>query len=157
LELEPFSLPINATFSCVLMHDRQYDAALDQARKAVEMDPGHPFALEQLGFALLERGDYDEATAALRKSGQSGISRAYARAGRRAEALSALHEGPRQRPSDVALTYAALGENVKAFAWLEKAYSERDPALSDLKVNPRFDILRPEPLFQELLVRMRLD
>ena len=55
----------------------------------------------------------------------------------------------------MALTYAALGDLEKAFAWLEKAYSERDPAIIGAKGDPRFDVLRSEPRFHELLRRLR--
>ena len=43
----------------------------------------------------------------------------------------------------------------RAFAWLEKAYSERDTAIIGAKVDPRFDALRSEPRFHELLRRLR--
>ncbi len=33
-----------------------------------------------------------------------------------------------------AIVYGALGDKDEAFAWLEKAYQERDPALTCLKV-----------------------
>jgi len=155
LELDPLSVPITATVGTVLFQARRYDAALEEVRKALEMDSGHPFALEQFGYLMLETGKYEEAVAALKRSGMSGVSRAYARAGRRGEALKSLDERPPQRPSDVALTYAALGDLEKAFAWLEKAYSERDTAIIGAKVDPRFDALRSEPRFHELLRRLR--
>jgi tetratricopeptide (TPR) repeat protein len=155
LELDPLSVPITASVGTVLFQARRYDAALEQVRKALEMDPGHPFALEQFGYLMLETGKHEEAVSALKRSGLSGVSRAYARAGRRGEALKSLDEQPRQRPSDVALTYAALGDMERAFAWLEKAYSERDHAIIGAKGDPRFDVLRSEPRFHELLLRMR--
>ena len=55
----------------------------------------------------------------------------------------------------MALTYAWLGDMERAFAWLEKVYSERDPAIIGAKGAPRFDVLRSEPRFHELLLRMR--
>ena len=41
--------------------------------------------------------------------------------------------------SAFAIVYGALDEKDEAFAWLEKAYEERDPQLTYLKVGPRFD------------------
>jgi hypothetical protein len=50
-----------------------------------------------------------------------------------------------------------LGELDEAFAWLEKAYEERDPELTYMKVpNRRFEPLRHDPRFQDLLRRMGL-
>ena len=51
---------------------------------------------------------------------------------------------------------AALGQDDQAFAWLEKAYEARDPALVWANVDPGFDNLRPDPRFRDLLRRMNL-
>jgi hypothetical protein len=58
--------------------------------------------------------------------------------------------------SAFAIVYGALDEKDKAFAWLEKAYEERDPQLTYLKVGPRFDPLRQDPRFKEVLRRVGL-
>jgi hypothetical protein len=52
--------------------------------------------------------------------------------------------------------YARLGEKNKAFADLEEAFKLRDHRLTQIKVNPRFDSLRSDPRFAELLRRMNL-
>ena len=59
-------------------------------------------------------------------------------------------------PSYIAFLYAALNEKDPAFQWLEKAYQERDPNLSSLKVEPALDVLRSDPRYRELLVRVNL-
>jgi hypothetical protein len=58
--------------------------------------------------------------------------------------------------SAFAIVYGALGEKDTAFTWLEKAYEERDPQLTYLKVGPRFDPLRQDPRFKEVLRRIGL-
>ena len=50
--------------------------------------------------------------------------------------------------------YLGLGDNEKAFLWLERAYDERAAFLRFLAVDPSFDTLRSDPRFQELLRRM---
>ena len=50
--------------------------------------------------------------------------------------------------------YVGLGQNDKAFEWLEKGFRER--ASPNLKVEPVFDPLRSNPRFQDLLRRMNL-
>jgi hypothetical protein len=60
-------------------------------------------------------------------------------------------------PTLLALAYSDLGDNEQAFAWLEKAYEERDPWLGlTLKSEPGFDRLHSDPRFQDLVRRMNL-
>jgi hypothetical protein len=58
------------------------------------------------------------------------------------------------RPEAVAVLYGQLGENDKAFEWLERAYVERSDGLSLLKVDPWFDPLRSDPRFADLMRRV---
>ena len=51
---------------------------------------------------------------------------------------------------------AALGEKDKAFTILEKLYEKRAGELTAIKVDPRFDNLRDDPRFQDLVRRMGL-
>ncbi|MCK4835624.1 MAG: hypothetical protein KAT17_03265 [Candidatus Aminicenantes bacterium] len=61
-------------------------------------------------------------------------------------------------PFRIALIYLALDKNDEAFIWLEKAYHERCADLPQfLKNAPILDKLRPDPRFQDLLKRMKLD
>ena len=57
-------------------------------------------------------------------------------------------------PYDRATVYAGLGEKDQAIAWLEKAYQERSDGLVFLKVEPKFDGLRSDPRFADLLRRV---
>jgi hypothetical protein len=60
-------------------------------------------------------------------------------------------------PTSVALLHASLGDNDAAFAWLERAYAERDWYLRFQKVAPYWDSLRSDPRFAPLLERLHLD
>ena len=57
----------------------------------------------------------------------------------------------------MAAFYAILGESDKAFASLEKAYSEKDLQLQFLRVDPAFDSIRNDPRFVDLLRRIGID
>ena len=86
------------------------------------------------------------------------LARGYAMAGQKDKALKVVSE--LKQPSlpkavtafDLASIYAALGDKEQAFAWLEKAYEERE--ILGIKCNPTFDSLRDDPRFQDLLRRM---
>jgi tetratricopeptide (TPR) repeat protein len=90
------------------------------------------------------------------------LAHAYAVAGRIAEAnkiekeLQELASTQYVSSYDIALIYAGLGETNQALASLEKAYAEGDPPLNHIAVEPRFDTLRVEPRFRDLLRRMHL-
>jgi len=56
----------------------------------------------------------------------------------------------------IALVYTGLGDKDKAFEWLENAYNERNHWLIWIKVEPRFDSLRSDPRFTDLLRRIGL-
>ncbi len=91
------------------------------------------------------------------------LGHAYALAGQKNEAARILDQLNRisisQRygsPYSVALIYVALDEKDEAFAWLEKAYNERDENFIHLKVDPRLDSIRSDSRFQDWLQRIRL-
>ncbi len=58
--------------------------------------------------------------------------------------------------------YAQLGQKDEAFAWVEKAYEERNFSMvefryhpmAEFSYHPMFDPLRSDPRFQDLLRRM---
>jgi len=56
----------------------------------------------------------------------------------------------------VAAVYAARGEPDEAFAWLEKAFEQRDVWLSFLAVHRYWDPLRGDPRFTSLVKRIGL-
>jgi Flp pilus assembly protein TadD len=59
-------------------------------------------------------------------------------------------------PGMIALVYCGLEERAQALTWLEKAYQQHSSMMTWLKVDPRFDGIRVEPGFQELMRRVGL-
>jgi hypothetical protein len=59
-------------------------------------------------------------------------------------------------PGVLVWAYASTGNKNQAFAWLEKAYDQHSSALTALKVDPVYDLLRDDPRFQDLLQRVGL-
>jgi len=54
----------------------------------------------------------------------------------------------------IAEIYAGLGDNDEAFAWLEKSYAKHFPDFVSIKYSPKFDNLRSDSRFTELLDRI---
>ena len=57
-------------------------------------------------------------------------------------------------PYGVGRIYAALGEKDQALQCLEAAYQGRDAWMIFMKIDPRFDGLRSDPLFRGLMRKM---
>lgn len=91
----------------------------------------------------------------------ASLAYAYATTGKRAEAEKILHQLLHQSetsfvsPYMIATVYAGLGDNDKAFEYLEKAYQIRSTDLPYfLRADLRLDGLRSDPRFQDLVQRM---
>jgi hypothetical protein len=63
---------------------------------------------------------------------------------------------PEPHAQKIACRYLGLGDKEQAFAWLNRAYQERDNWLIYLNVEPRLDPLRSDPRFTDLLRRVGL-
>jgi hypothetical protein len=70
------------------------------------------------------------------------------------ERLEGLSKRVPVSPYDVALVHMGLGDRERAFAWLERAYDARGWDVIQLKVDMRFDSLRGDPRFADLLRRI---
>ncbi|MBA3353530.1 MAG: hypothetical protein H0U23_14125 [Blastocatellia bacterium] len=64
---------------------------------------------------------------------------------------------PRQPLFVTATLYIELGENEKALTLLNRLYGEGSPSLVRLNSDPRFDVLRGDPRFTDLLKRMNFE
>jgi tetratricopeptide (TPR) repeat protein len=170
-QLDPLSLPINTDLGQSFYFAGQYDLAIEQLHKTLEMGESFIRAYIILGAAYEQKRMYAEAIASLeravRMAGDNplalgGLGHVYAVAGNReeaAEGLRALKNLSAQHyisPYTVAVIYAGLNDDDLTFGWLEKAYQNRDVWLVWLGVDPRFDNLRRDARFAELMRRIRL-
>jgi len=167
LDTDPVSVMLNIHLGEHQHLARQYDLAIEQYRRALELSPNHPNARPLLALVYEAKGMYAEAIAELEAAepfwaGTSRVrgplGRVYGLAGRRADAQRVLQELIRDRAGpkyiaadDVAAVLIGLGETDHAFAWLRRACEERATALVNLKVDPAFDGLRGDRRFADLL------
>ena len=169
-ELDPLSVALRSTEGGILYIARRYDQAIEILQESARIDSQDTFSRSYLALALSAAGRHDEAVreieAVAKLQGPSPITdlyvgRIYALAGKTEEAREILkrveNSSTYVAPSEMAAFYAILGETDKAFASLEKAYSEKDLQLQFLRVDPAFDSIRNDPRFVDLLRRMGID
>jgi DNA-binding winged helix-turn-helix (wHTH) protein/tetratricopeptide (TPR) repeat protein len=167
---DPLSLSVNTDLGFYYYYTGRYDEAVKQLNLVLGMNPNFPPAHLWLGRTYQELGKFDEALNAFRKVEDrirdwpvTIAARGFVAgiAGQRAQALEALSElqqlsGRRFVTSyGVALVHAGLGQNDAAFASLNKAFDERSNWLVWLRLDPRWNGLRPDPRFDQLVARMR--
>ncbi len=95
LDSDPLSLVLHHHAAWIYFLARRYDEAIEQCRKALQMEPNYPLCQAWLGLACTERSMHREALTALQQARENlqdvpfaigGLGHAYARAGFREEA-----------------------------------------------------------------------
>ena len=166
LEIDPLSLIINRQYGESLIFARKYDASIAQLKKTLDLDENFASAHASLSFVYQTIGNFqgaieeyarfqeligeDRNAAIIRESFEKGNFKGFLQ--------TMVGE---KRPSNatsysVATWYAMLGEKDKAFAELNKAYENREYSIVLLKVDPRFDEMRSDARFSDLLRRVNL-
>jgi tetratricopeptide (TPR) repeat protein len=172
-ELDPLSPIVTFELGLAFYYARDYDQAIEQFHKTLELDQNFPPAQQFLPAAYEQKGMYAEAIAGFKRAiplmggsewslTRGGLGHIYAVSGKKSEALAVLDELKQisareyMPATSVALVYAGLGEKDQAFAWLEKGYEERSFQMQWLTLEPRWDSLRSDPRFANLVRRMGL-
>ena len=142
------------------------------SRRALELDPGHPLTLVELGYALAFQHKFDEALVIVQEAIDTFgpvktfvpiLGVLHALAGRRDKALQvlqSLEEISRTTyvtPLTALVVYAALTELDAAFEWAHRSIDEHEPMMLYLKVHPLFNPLRDDARYPALLRRVNLD
>jgi eukaryotic-like serine/threonine-protein kinase len=168
-ELDPLRTGLISNEATILYHARRYDEAILLKKQLhAQWASENPFFHLELANVYVQTGQYAEAIISYQTSLKVEettsaliyLGRAYALSDRRNEAVAMLDKLNTTEkyvsPTELAILYAALGDKEKAFASLEKAFTERDFQLTSLKVEPGYDPLRADPPFQDLMRRVGL-
>lgn len=135
------------------------------ARKGVELAPGNPYVHAGLGMAMVARGAAEAGLAEIERETDQAtreftLAWAYQRLGRKADADAALaHLEATQAATQaygIASQYALRGDVDEVFAWLDRAYRQRDLSLSEIKTDPDMNNIRGDPRYKALLRKMDL-
>jgi serine/threonine protein kinase/TolB-like protein/Tfp pilus assembly protein PilF len=163
--LDPLNSFAWANLGLFLTVNGDYPAARGALDRALAIDPNDfasHLALAQLD--LLEgrledaRKEYQQhGGEALRRMGDAMIEHAL---GHERESQQALKELIAKHAKDMAYqvgdVYAWLGDNDKAFEWLDRAYAQRDSGLNGVQYDPLLAHLHDDPRYQALLGKLQL-
>jgi TolB-like protein/Tfp pilus assembly protein PilF len=170
-QLDPVSPLMMAFNGSALIEVKRYDAARDLLQHALELNPEFWLAHHFLGHLYTVQGKYPEALAELDLAVQyshgnsdATSARAYiwAITGEKAKAQQTLEELKQEAtqryipPASIAVIFYGLGDLDQTFAWLEKGCEERDPHLTFLRDDSKWDRIRGDPRFISILQRVGL-
>ena len=174
LSLDPLSLPIMNSVAFKYLVRGMYTEAEQMDEEMIAMDPNFIAAYWNLGIIQLLHGRFeiaiDKFAYAVERSGRmpptlAMLAYAYAKSGDEKNSLAILEElrSLRENPDRgyapaflIAYIYEGLGRTGDALDWLEQAVEERDGWLIYLNSFPRFESIRGEPRFKDILRRLQL-
>jgi tetratricopeptide (TPR) repeat protein len=164
--LEPLLLTANAIVGLVLYIARRYSEAIHELLKTLEMDPTYYPAHWWLGWVYAQTGDV---TSSIRELCQArdlsdndpgtiaALGTAYAAAADTERALSVIAQLEQMSltryvaAASIAGIHVRLNQTDAALRCLEQAYRDHAVEMIYLKSDPRFDGLREDPRFLQLL------
>lgn len=165
LDLDPVSPLVLGDLGWLYLRAKRYDEAVRQCLKTLELEPAEIGTQYCLFHTYLRQGRQREALAQARE-----VMRL---AGAKPEMIAALEQGgvaAYQRwelqmlfdradngyldPAVLAMTYADLGETEKAIQCLQQAAREGSNFLASLRSELRYDPLRHDPRFVELVTSL---
>jgi TolB-like protein/Tfp pilus assembly protein PilF len=166
LELDPLNAMHQGYLGNAFLRARQFDQAIAQYKKSLALQPDFADSISGLLECYHQKGMYKEALEVARKffnardyddlleafnhgNEEGGYKEAMRQA---AEAWAA--QSNRAYSMRIATLYIYAGEKDRALDWLEIAFQERMQNLVYLNVQPKWDPLRDDPRFQDLIRRM---
>ena len=170
--LEPLSLPIGLEVARTLYLSRNYEAAIRECWNLLSLEPQFWPAQRILALVCAQLGLYEEAITEAENAcvcsdrhpaAVCALGCVNATLGLRERAENALRElHPESSRAYTswywrAAIYARLNEQPVALEALGAAFTQRDPLLLWLGVDPGFDLLRTHSGFTALLQRLGLD
>jgi TolB-like protein/Tfp pilus assembly protein PilF len=171
LNQNPLSPIISAELGCSAYYARHYDQAIEFSDETLRLDHTSVFARYNTARAMGQKQMNEQALVELHKVGevwgpsatlQAELGYNYAFLGRKVEARKILNQLLARStkeyidPYPLAFIYLALGEKDQALKALEQAFEKRSAWMPWLKVEPKFDPIRSEPRFNELLRRLKI-
>jgi serine/threonine-protein kinase len=164
-ELDPLNAATQFTLGRILFYAGKLDEAAAAGRKMAELQPSASASHRWQVLAAVQRGDGETALREAQLEPDEGfrlfeLALAYYVRGEHEAtdaALSDLIAHSREGLAyQIAQVYAVRGEKDKAFEWLQIAFDNHDGGMTSLLVDPMWRVLRNDPRYKDLLVKVGL-
>lgn len=171
VQLSPLSSLINTDVGFNLFYNKNYDQAMSSLGSALALNPKNALAHIWLGRCFQEKKLYPQSIDEYQRALSilpdwpvtlAAIAYVYGALGKKDEAekilvkLKSLSASRYVTPYGIALVYASMNEMDPCFEWLGKAYADRANWLVWLKQDPRWDPIRNDKRYQELVSKIEL-
>ena len=165
-DLDPFDFYANEWLGQALYHARQYDDALRQLKRTLEMYPDRG---DRLYYAIADAYEqkkmFADAFAARQQwlslnkdPNVTALGEAYKRAGYRGWLLKAIQIREQAHHNFaspfLAHLYAMVADEAHAMTCLERLYEDHSVAIPFIRTAPELDSIRSSPRFRELVRRI---
>jgi TolB-like protein/Tfp pilus assembly protein PilF len=149
----------------LLLDSGDLAAARDAYQQLLRLNPAHPHANVDLAIIELLSGRPEQALALLQRPAAPGwrlmgsamVEHSLGHAQQSQQALDqTIHDTAPFAAYQIASIYAWRGQKDQAFQWLERAYTQRDGGLTEVKGDPLLASLRTDPRYQAFLAKMKL-
>ena len=174
LELDPLSPIFNSYLGLDYFYARQYDKALIQYKKTIDLYPDFHITHYWLAWLYSQRGQFPDAITEITKArlleggeraklaaaGKISLTDAYEANGPKGfwQQIQKANEktGRNFGEFDIPQVYARLGEKDLALEWLGRNYESRTNFTTYMNVDPAYDSIRSDPRFESLAKRIGL-
>ncbi|MDT8067644.1 MAG: winged helix-turn-helix domain-containing protein [Terriglobia bacterium] len=163
--IDPLNTTVYLNLGNIAYYAGNYEDAAVALRKALEVNPAFPVAHAYLGRVHLRQSRPRDAFAEFQLERDPGWRRfglaiGYHATGQSKEADAALTDFITNNGAtyayQIAQVYAFRGDKDKAFEWLERAYSQRDGGLTEMKGDPLLRSLEHDPRYAPFMKKMNL-
>jgi adenylate cyclase len=170
-QTDPLSSTIIRSLGMMYMFSEQFDDAVRQAEKLLEMNPEMRSAIELKAWAIGMKGDWQAAMRLFEEvhrltghplKGLMGLGMAYARCGMMDKAMECVHKlelRQQQEPDsvvdgDLAAVWLGIGDIDKTFYYLNECIDKRMGPVACFIEYPPYKVVKADPRFLELKKRM---
>jgi TolB-like protein/DNA-binding winged helix-turn-helix (wHTH) protein len=166
-KLDPLSVNAQVTVGTACRAAGEYDRAIRELSRALEMGPPNNWVQFEIGVTLVAMGRPADAIRELEIAARSAqghnskveayLGYAYAAAGRAEDARRVLKELEAHRQDQyvswfgIGLIHDALGERAPALAAVQRAFADHAVELAQFNQYPPFKTIASEPVFQAIM------